>query len=217
MTLVLWTFTHSKILQNNNNRGNRGSFQRVQGAAVFGGLFGVSAVGWGFWVFFRVPPFWLKSISTDFGLLPRWRWCRTLWSKANAFNCEGQKVVRQRSENGQVLFDTSRQAQPWMLDGGIWCKKAEIREPRSSCAVEVVCNEMKRDAALLAAFAFAAPPGAPGCGPATVSCAWLGPPPLSVFVHCPGCCDAAAMSTPVFAATWDWGLLGSLCAHCSAY
>ena len=35
------------------------------------------------------------------------------------------------------------------------------------------------------------------------------PPPLSVvvvFVHCPGCCDAAAMSTPVFAATWDWGL-----------
>ena len=96
-----------------------------------------------------------------------------------------------------------------MLDGGIWCKKAEIREPRSSCAVEVVCNEMKRDAALLAAFAFAAPPGAPGCGPATVSCVWLGPPPLSVFVHCPGCCDAAAMSTPVFAATWDWGLLGS--------
>ena len=48
----------------------------------------------------------------------------------------------------------SRQAQPWMLDGGIWCKKAEIREPRSSFAVDVVCNEMKRDAALLAAFAF---------------------------------------------------------------
>ena len=32
--------------------GNRGSFQRVQGAAVYGGLFGVSAVGWGFWAFF---------------------------------------------------------------------------------------------------------------------------------------------------------------------
>ena len=38
-----------------------------------------------------------------------------------------------------------------------------------------------------------------------------GPPLLSVvvvFVHCPGCCDAAAMSNPVFAATWDWGLFG---------
>ena len=105
----------------------------------------------------------------------------------------------------------SRQAQPWMLDGGIWRKKAEIREPRSSFAVEVVRNEMKWVAALLAAFAFAAPPGASGCGPATVFCAWLGPPLLSVvvvFVHCPGCCDAAAMSTPVFAATWDWGLFG---------
>ena len=88
-----------------------------------------------------------------------------------------------------------------------WCKIAEIREPRSSFAVEVVRNEMK----WVAAFAFAAPPGAPGCGPATVFCAWLGPPPLSVvvvFVHCPGCCDAAAMSTPVFAATWDWGFFG---------
>ena len=57
----------------------------------------------------------------------------------------------------------SRQAQSWMLDGGIWRKKAEIREPRSSFAVEVVCNEMKWVAALLAAFAFAAPPGASGC------------------------------------------------------
>ena len=47
---------------------------------------------------------------------------------------------------------------------------------------------------------FAAPPGASGCGPATVFGV--------VFVHCPGCCDAAAMSTPVFAATWDWGLFG---------
>ena len=37
--------------------GNRGSFQRVQGAAVYGGLFGVSAVGWFFFfAFFRVPP-----------------------------------------------------------------------------------------------------------------------------------------------------------------
>ena len=36
--------------------GNRGSFQRVQGAAVYGGLYGVSAVGCGFLGFFCVPP-----------------------------------------------------------------------------------------------------------------------------------------------------------------
>ena len=105
----------------------------------------------------------------------------------------------------------SRPAQPWMLDGGIWRKTAEIRELHSSVVVEVVRNDMKWVAALLAAFAFAAPPGASGCGPATVFRAWLGPPLLSVvvvFVHCPVCCDAAAMSNPVFAATWDWGLFG---------
>ena len=34
--------------------GNRGSLQRVRGAAVYGGIFGVSAVG--FLGLFRVPP-----------------------------------------------------------------------------------------------------------------------------------------------------------------
>ena len=34
--------------------GNRGSFQRVRGAAVYGGVSGESAVGWGFASFFAV-------------------------------------------------------------------------------------------------------------------------------------------------------------------
>ena len=33
--------------------GKRGSFQRVRGAAVYGGIFGDSAVGWGFVHFSR--------------------------------------------------------------------------------------------------------------------------------------------------------------------
>ena len=37
--------------------GTRGSLQRVQGAAVYGGIFGELAVGWGFCAFFALLQF----------------------------------------------------------------------------------------------------------------------------------------------------------------
>ena len=55
---------------------NRGSFQRVRGAAVYGGVLGESAVGWGFWAFFALElsasfssPRALTPVSAR-GLLP---------------------------------------------------------------------------------------------------------------------------------------------------
>ena len=114
----------------------------------------------------------------------------------------------------------SRPAQPWMLDGGIWRKTAEILELRSSFAVEVVRNDMKWVAALLAAFAFAAPPGAsrlwPGhrvpclAGPsAAFSCRCLRSLPRVLRCGCdvqPSlCCDLGL------------GFVWVVCARCSAF
>ena len=160
-------------------------------------------------------PFWLKSISTDFGLLPR---CvgPVRFGPRPTHSIASDRDLRMAKSSST----RSRQAQPWMLDGGIWCKKAEIREPRSSCAVEVVCNEMKRDAALLAAFASAAPPGAPGCGPAHRVLCLAGP--SAAFSRCclrslPRVLRCGCDVHPSLCCDLGLGLDGVLCAHCSAY
>ena len=111
----------------------------------------------------------------------------------------------------------SRQAQPWMLDGGIWCKKAEIRELRSSFAVEVVRNEMKWVAALLAAFAFAVVPLVAARPPCSVL-GWAS----AAFSRCclrslPRVLRCGCDVHPSLCCDLGLGFVRVVRAHCSAY